>query len=166
MRDLSDRFRRWYTYERDCNAKTLAMIRSVPEERRTEPGYQRSIDLLNHLAVWRHIWLHRMGKVATTQNHWFPEGVPIEGCEALLAFVEEAWTDYLQNLTDEELTSSYECTGSDGNRYRWTVEQTLTQLNGHAWYHRGQIAQLVDGLGGTTVDTDYFFWNPPEKVGP
>jgi uncharacterized damage-inducible protein DinB len=34
----------------------------------------------------------------------------------------------------------------------------LTQLFGHAWYHRGQIAQLVAELGGKAVDTDYIFW--------
>ncbi|MGC3966918.1 MAG: hypothetical protein QM775_05970 [Pirellulales bacterium] len=38
------------------------------------------------------------------------------------------------------------------------MEGTLTQVFGHAWYHRGQIAQLVAMLGGKAVDTDYILW--------
>jgi hypothetical protein len=34
MKSLADRFRRWYEYERDCNAKSLGMLASVPVERR------------------------------------------------------------------------------------------------------------------------------------
>jgi uncharacterized damage-inducible protein DinB len=34
----------------------------------------------------------------------------------------------------------------------------LTQVFGHAWYHRGQIASLVAELGGKAVDTDFIFW--------
>jgi hypothetical protein len=33
MTSLADRFRRWYEYERDCNAKSLTMLASVPVER-------------------------------------------------------------------------------------------------------------------------------------
>ena len=37
MKTLADRFRHWYEYERDCNAKTLTMLGSVPAERRNTP---------------------------------------------------------------------------------------------------------------------------------
>ena len=48
-----------------------------------------------------------------------------------------------------------------GDRYRWPLIDLLTQLFGHAWYHRGQIALLVKDLGGEPVDTDYIFWSRP-----
>jgi uncharacterized damage-inducible protein DinB len=38
------------------------------------------------------------------------------------------------------------------------VEVQVIQLFGHASYHRGQIALLVDQLGGEVVDTDYVDW--------
>jgi len=44
------------------------------------------------------------------------------------------------------------------SQYRWSIEGQIVQLVGHAFYHRGQIAQIVDDLGGSTVDTDYLFW--------
>ncbi|MFT3881265.1 MAG: hypothetical protein QM703_16570 [Gemmatales bacterium] len=34
MKTLADRFRRWYDHERDSNAKCIAMLESVPAERR------------------------------------------------------------------------------------------------------------------------------------
>jgi uncharacterized damage-inducible protein DinB len=64
----------------------------------------------------------------------------------------------LKQLNDEELTRTLEWQAADGKHYRWNVEGMLTQTFGHASYHRGQIAQLVAGLGGKGVDTDYIFW--------
>jgi uncharacterized damage-inducible protein DinB len=42
----------------------------------------------------------------------------------------------------------------------------LTQTFGHAWYHRGQIAQLVALLGGKPVDTDYISWCKLSPIDP
>ena len=41
----------------------------------------------------------------------------------------------------------------------------MTQVNGHAWYHRGQIGMLVSRLGGKFVDTDLVLWDKPEVLG-
>jgi len=41
MKTLADRFRAWYEHERDCNAKIVAMLASVPAERRSEPELRR-----------------------------------------------------------------------------------------------------------------------------
>ncbi|MGC4045162.1 MAG: DinB family protein [Armatimonas sp.] len=38
------------------------------------------------------------------------------------------------------------------------IEVQIVQLIGHAPYHRGQVALLVDQLGGEVVDTDYADW--------
>ena len=35
------------------------------------------------------------------------------------------------------------------------IGMQIEQLAGHAAYHRGQIALLVDQLGGEVQDTDY-----------
>lgn len=41
---------------------------------------------------------------------------------------------------------------------RYVVEDILTQLFGHSWYHRGQIALLVRACGGQPAETDFVFW--------
>jgi uncharacterized damage-inducible protein DinB len=163
MNSLADRFRRWYEYERDCNAKTLAMLDSVPTDRRATPEFQKAVDRMAHLVAARRRWLHRLG-------HWpeapalFPTGTMLEELPVLIATTEAAWVGYLAGLDDAHLSQPFEWQTDDGKRYRWTIEGVLTQVFGHAWYHRGQIAQLVAGLGGKAVDTDYIFWCKPERL--
>jgi uncharacterized damage-inducible protein DinB len=157
MKSLADRFRRWYDYERDCNAKALAMLASVPAERRSAPEFQRAVDRMAHLVAARRRWLSRLGPLPQAPG-LFPHGTDLAALPALVADTEAAWVSYLSWLDDRELARTLEWEAADGRRYRWDVEGILTQVFGHAWYHRGQIAQLVAGLGGKAVDTDYILW--------
>lgn len=165
MKTIADRFRRWYEYERDCNAKSLTMLASVPEDRRTAPEFQKAVDRMAHLVAARRRWLGRLG-------HWpdapvpFPQGTSLLALPQLVGETETAWVAYLRRLDDVELARSLEWEVPDGKRYRWDVEGILTQVFGHAWYHRGQIAQLVASLGGKPVDTDYVLWCKLEPMGP
>jgi uncharacterized damage-inducible protein DinB len=157
MKSLADCFRQWYEYERDCNAKALAMLASVPAERRSTPEFEKAIGRMAHLVAARRRWLNRLG-------HWadppvaFPTGVALAELPALVADTEAAWVAYLGRLDEAELSRQFEWVAPDGKRYHWNVEGVLTQTFGHAGYHRGQIAQLVAGLGGKAVDTDYILW--------
>ncbi|HEX3148153.1 MAG TPA: DinB family protein [Gemmataceae bacterium] len=157
MNNLADRFRRWYEHERDCNAKTVEMLASVPIEQQGTADYQKAVDRMAHLVAARRRWLQRLG-------HWndvpppFPQGTALADLPAMIAETETAWVAYLSRLDDQELARAFEWDLPDGRRFRWDVEGVLTQVNGHAWYHRGQIAQLVAKLGGKAVDTDYIFW--------
>ena len=163
MKTLPDRFRHWYDYERDCNAKSLTMLGSVPAERRGTPEFRKAVGRMAHLAAARRRWLHRLG-------HWpeapelFPNDVPLDDLPALVSATEAAWTQYLHGLDDAELARELEWQLPNGQRYRWNVVGILTQVFGHAWYHRGQIAQLVAALGGQAVDTDYIFWSKPLRL--
>jgi uncharacterized damage-inducible protein DinB len=157
MKSLADRFRRWYDYERDCNAKSLAMLASVPAERRSAAEFQKAVDRMAHLCAARQRWLHRLGRLPEAPA-LFPQGNKLEDLPALVADTEAAWVAYLDKLDERELARTLEWHAGDGRRYRWDVEGVLTQTFGHAWYHRGQIAQLVALLEGKAVDTDYIFW--------
>ncbi len=157
MTSLADRFRTWYEYERDCNAKSLAMLGSVPVERRGAAEFQKALDKMAHLVSARQRWLHRLGGWPSSPA-LFPAGTAPADLSALVADIEAAWVTYLARLDEQELARELEWTAADGHRYRWNVEGMLTQTFGHAWYHRGQIALLVAALGGTAVDTDYILW--------
>lgn len=165
MNTLADRFRRWYDYERDCNAKSLEMLASVPEDRRSDPEYQKAVGKMAHLAAARQRWLHRLGHFPVLPPV-FPQATPLEAVREMVAKTETAWVHYLNGLDEAELTRSMDWTAPDGKRYRWDVEGVLTQVFGHAFYHRGQIATLVAMLGGKAVDTDYLFWCKLTPLGP
>jgi uncharacterized damage-inducible protein DinB len=163
LKTLADRFRRWYEYECDCNAKSLTMLASVPADRRTTPEFQKALGRMAHLVAARRRWLNRLG-------HWpeapelFPQGTTLDELPSLVAATEAAWLRYLRRLDEAELAREFEWQLADGRHYRWNVEGALTQVSGHAWYHRGQIAQLVAALGGQAVDTDYILWSKPERI--
>jgi uncharacterized damage-inducible protein DinB len=163
VKTLADRFRHWYEYERDCNAKSLTMLASVPAERHSAPEFQKAVGRMAHLVAARRRWLHRLG-------HWpeapdlFPQRTPLSELTELVTTTEAAWAEYLRGLDESELAREFEWQLANGQRYRWTVEGVLTQTFGHAWYHRGQIAQLVAALGGQAVDTDYILWSKPTRL--
>jgi uncharacterized damage-inducible protein DinB len=163
VKTLADRFRHWYEYERDCNAKSLAMLASVPAERRSAPEFQKAVGRMAHLVAARRRWLHRLGRWPETPD-LFPQGTTLSELSELVAATEAAWAEYLRGLDEAELAREFEWQLPNGQRYRWTVEGVLTQTFGHAWYHRGQIAQLVAALGGQAVDTDYILWSKPTRL--
>jgi uncharacterized damage-inducible protein DinB len=163
VKTLADRFRHWYEYERDCNAKTLAMLDSVPAERRIAPEFQKAVDRLAHMLAARQRWLSRLGRWSELPDT-FPKGTKLSDLPGRISATEEAWVQYLRTLDEKELARDVEWQMAGGERYRWNVEGILTQTFGQAWYHRGQIAQLVAALGGKAVDTDYLFWSKPARV--
>jgi len=160
---IAERFRNWYEYERDCNAKVLAMLRSVPTASRGSAQFSRAVGKMAHLVAARHMWLHRLGIVTDRPESWFPS-TTLEELPAVVAQVEERWVAHLARLRDADLESSLDYTSSNGKRYRLRLLDLLTQVFGHAWYHRGQIAMLVKDLGGEPMDTDFIFWIGPPVI--
>ena len=156
------RFRQLYDYERDCNAKTLAMLESVPQANRPSPAFAKAVSRMAHLVAARHMWLARLGECADRPSSWNPP-TPPDQLPAAVAQIEQRWTAYLAKLTDADVLAECDLTAEDGKRYRWRLMDLLTQLFGHAWYHRGQIAMLVKDAGGTTVNTDFIFWEGGPK---
>lgn len=161
---LVDRYRLWYEYERDCNAKIVGMLRSVPRDQVDTKAYRRAVELFDHLLTARIIWLNRLGGCTNKPGEWFPKGATLDELVEKQEETEELWTRYLSQLTDEGLAQTFRYSVQDGRTFEWKLEHLLTQVFGHAWYHRGQIALLIDQIGGVTPDTDFIFWNPPLDI--
>ena len=153
------RYHRWFTYEKDVHQKVLASFESVPMEQRTSLAYQKAIDLFAHLAAARLIWLQRFGVREQSSKDFFPVGSTLENLASLISDMHEAWTEYLVTLDEAELSRYFEYQSLDGGRFRSTIDDILTQLFGHSWYHRGQIAALIKSIGGTPAITDFVYWS-------
>lgn len=153
-----EKYQEWFEYEIDCNAKMLDMLESVPQESRDDTRFQQAVSIADHLAACREKWLAYMtGKDA---NHipWKNEECELSTLRPRFAQFEDAWTLYLANLDEKLLAEEFHFTESNGETFSEPTEVQIVQLFGHASYHRGQIALLVDQLGGETVDTDYVEW--------
>lgn len=154
-------YRIWYEHERDCNMKMLTMLHSVPDERRSDLRFAKAVGLAAHLAACRENWLDRMKASGENQVDWWPKNVSLDSLGPRYARLERDWTEYLNQLDDAGLERDFEYSSTENSRFRWNIEGQIVQLMGHAFYHRGQVALLVDDLGGETVDTDYLYWAYP-----
>jgi uncharacterized damage-inducible protein DinB len=154
---LAPRFRRVFEYERDSHAKILAALEEVPEERRAEESFQKAVDLLAHVVAARMVWLERLG-IDKRSAGFFPEHTPLAELPSLLASMHEGWSRYLSGLTDDDVQKHFEYRSSEGERYRNSIEEILTQLYGHSLHHGGQISARIRAMGCVPPETDFIYW--------
>jgi uncharacterized damage-inducible protein DinB len=164
MSTMSERYRRWFEYEKDSHAKVLAALAAVPETQRGTEAYEKAVSLMAHLLLARWLWLFRLGagpaeQVPQTEAEFFPRNVSVTELPARVAALEAAWSGYLDRLDEAEVSRVVEYRSLDAGGFRSRVEDVLTQLFGHSLYHRGQIAQLLRSLGAEPPVTDFIFWS-------
>ncbi|MEP6921580.1 MAG: DinB family protein [bacterium] len=152
----AERYRRWFEYECDSNAKVLASLQAVPAELRAEP-FQKAVNLLAHLVAARQMWLFRLG-VAAKPVELFPPHTDLSDLPSLVESMQAAWTKYLTSLDDNDISRVVEYQSYEGQRFRNTIDDILTQLFGHSLYHRGQIAMIIRSIGAEPAVTDFVFW--------
>jgi uncharacterized damage-inducible protein DinB len=154
---LIDRYRRWFEYEKDSHAKTLDSLNAVPEELRQSEEFRKAVYLLGHITAARRMWLFRFG-VVKEKAELFPPETSLAELPAQISEMEKLWSQYLSQLNDTDLARVFEYESYEGPRFQNTIEDILTQLFGHSWYHRGQIAALVRTMGTEPAVTDFVFW--------
>lgn len=152
-----DLYRRWFDYEKDSHAKLLTSLEAVNDPLRSSPLFQKALDLMGHLVAARRAWLFRLG-VTSVKVELFPSNVSLAELRVNLPEMEATWFDYLGGLTEADLGRVFEYQSYEGPYFSNTVEDVLTQLFGHSWYHRGQIAQLLRMIGAEPAVTDFVFW--------
>ncbi len=156
--ELTDRFRRWFEYEQDAHAKVLVSFDTVPPDRRDSPEFRKAVSLLAHIVEARRVWLGRLGVIPLTTGTLFPDESDVSKVAAEWRELRELWSRHLASLDDAAIARIFEYQSFDAGRFRNNVEEILTQLFGHSWYHRGQIATLVRAAGGQPAVTDFVYW--------
>lgn len=162
------RFRDLYNYEKDAHAKVLASLGAVPAAKRGTPEYQKALSMMAHLVVARQAWFYRLGIAPNWPQTFFPEDAALGQLQADLEAMQRAWSAYLGGLDDAALARVVTYQSTEGPWFRNTVGEILTQLYGHSFYHRGQIAMLIRSLGCEPAATDYILWarRATEKPAP
>lgn len=154
---MIERYRRWFEYEQDSHAKTIASLNAVAPELREAEQFGKALYQMGHLIAARRMWLFRLGFLKENAE-LFPGAPDLVTLPAELAEVESAWKQYLNQLTDADLEHVFEYRSYEGQMFRDSVEDILTQMFGHSWYHRGQIAMLLRSIGAEPAVTDFVFW--------
>ena len=154
---MISRYRRWFEYEKDSHAKTIDSLNAVAEDLRQSEEFRKAVYLMGHIIAARRMWLFRFG-VVEENAELFPGETSLAELPAQLSEMETLWWDYLSQLNDTDIARVFEYQSYEGPRFRNTVEDILTQLFGHSWYHRGQIAQLLRSIGAEPAVTDLVFW--------
>jgi uncharacterized damage-inducible protein DinB len=155
----TNRYRRWFDYEKDAHAKVLASFDAMPEDKRATPEYQKAVSLFAHMMLARRLWLYRFGILEDGPREFFPQNVALDTVKAMAEEMHAAWSAYFERLDEAELARVFEYRSLEGPRFRNRIEDILTQLFGHSWYHRGQIALLLRQAGGEPAVTDFVFWS-------
>ena len=150
-------YRQSYEYEKDSNQKMLAMLASVPQAGRSDARFQQAVSLAGHLLACRENWLDRMEGTGQHEAAWFDAACDLASLAPRFAAIQVRWTDYLARLEESQPAQEFEFLEGD-MRFSLPIEVQIVQLIGHESYHRGQVALLVDQLGGETVDTDFADW--------
>jgi uncharacterized damage-inducible protein DinB len=157
---FAETFRRWFLYEKESHAKVLNSLRVVPEEKRSAREYGKAVSILAHVAAARMLWLFRLGGApsAPVLADMFPDGLDLSEVEERFERMHHAWDGFLARLDDPALFRFFHYTSLEGEPFRNTVGDVLTQLFGHSSYHRGQIALLLRSIGAEPAITDFVFW--------
>ena len=156
--NMTERFQRWYAYEKDSHAKVLASLDTVPEGKRSSPEFVKAVELLAHMVAARRLWMFRLGRSAESPQDIFPEFPSLASVRDSLEAMQAKWATYLEGLTETDLTRVFTYRNLEGKPFQNSVLDVLTQLFGHSLYHRGQIALLVRTLGGEPAATDFIYW--------
>ncbi|MEO6327230.1 MAG: DinB family protein [Thermoanaerobaculia bacterium] len=155
---MAARFLRWYEYEKDSHEKVLASLAGLDLVQRDEPGFMKALELLAHTTAARRLWLARLGVTKEGPKSLFPHELALESVAGDLAVVQNLWTAYLASLSDSDLERVVVYQSTEGEWFKTGVEDILTQLFGHSWYHRAQVATLVKSMGAAPAITDFIFW--------
>lgn len=155
-------YRELYEYEKDCNAKMLAMIDSVPAASRSDARFQQAVSIAGHSVASRKKWLSRMKGEALPEEEkwaaqWYDEKCSFTALGPRFDDTARQWTNYLASLDEAQLAQKFGFAEGE-EHFSLPVEVQIIHLFGHASYHRGQVALLVNELSGEVSLTDYEDW--------
>jgi uncharacterized damage-inducible protein DinB len=152
-----EQYKTWFEYEKDAHLKTIDSLYTVPAKKRKFKEFQKAVDLFAHIVGARIMWLHRFGFLKEKPVDLFPAKVDVNSLSSIADKMYSVWDDYFNKLDEKELQRVFEYKSTEGLWYTNKIEELLTQLFGHSWYHRGQIAMLVRMIGGIPAETDYVY---------
>jgi uncharacterized damage-inducible protein DinB len=146
MKDyLLDTFR----YNDHANKMALVKIREIPEK-------DECIRFFCHMINSMNKWLGRIRQCpGYTELDWWKPEYPLDEMELKWDECLQAWIEFIEGKTEEELFEEVEFIGFDGHDFAAVIKDIALQLNYHAIQHRSQIQYLIRQQGVTPDFVDY-----------
>jgi uncharacterized damage-inducible protein DinB len=149
--------RELFTYNYWARDRQFEACASLAPEQFMRPmgsSFSSLHDTLVHLVGAEWVWLERWRGLS-------PRAMPPWELPTLAA-IEERWraverdlNGYLSGLSEQSLARPLTYTNFKGERWTYTLWQTLFHLINHQSYHRGQVSTLLRQMGAQPVAVDY-----------
>lgn len=138
-----------FHYNDWANRKQLEKIKLLPEK-------DECVNLFSHLIHSQNKWLARLTNNPEEKNmKWFDAPFPLEELEMQWTKSLNAWLDFINSKTEEQLFAEVQYNGLDGNKYEAKLQDIALQLNFHSIHHRAQMQTIIRSQGLTPDFLDY-----------
>lgn len=150
-----------YKYNQWSTAKILNAASELTEEQFLAPapfphGSLRGTLVHALFAEW--IWRHRWEGVSPT-NRFKPEDFPtFASLRTRWLEEEKLLMNFVENLTDEQLTASFGYTSTEGTPHRRVLWQTMAHVVNHGTQHKTEAAAILTGYGRSPGDIDLIWY--------
>lgn len=140
-----------FKYDNAMNRRVFDLLRSLPSVD------DRTMSIFAHMLTAKKVWLTRLlGKDSSGLSIW--PALNFDECGSLIEENGAGFRDYLNGITDEQLSGLFRYKNSKGAEFENTIQDVLMHILIHGGYHRGQIAKAVRESGGEPVYTDYILY--------
>jgi uncharacterized damage-inducible protein DinB len=150
-----------YQYNQWANAKILDTAARVTQEQFTAPasfphGGLRST--LVHALVAEWIWRQRW-KGTSPVDRFRPEDFPtFASLQTRWRDEEKQLMDFVTNVTDESLNSTFSYTNTAGQPFTRILWQAMAHVVNHGTQHRSEAAAMLTGFGHSPGDIDLIYF--------
>ena len=117
---------------------------------------EQVLRIASHLAHAQRNWYFRV----IGQQNDVPLWTPLQpsAIAAQLAENGTLWLSYLSELQDDDFHTKLAYKNMAGDPFLDNLADVLTHIVNHSTYHRGQIINLIRGLGMTPPGTDFILF--------
>lgn len=153
-----EEIRSLYAYNEWANARLLAVIAGLAEDRLTAEipsSFPSILGTLAHIVAAEWVWLRRWkGENPTGFPDWLSVPSLVE-VRAKLAEIEAERAAFVGSLSDADLDRPLDYRTLAGDPFRNRLADLLVHVVNHSSYHRGQLTTMLRQVGATPVATDF-----------
>lgn len=144
----TDYFLNMFNYDVTVNQQILEQLR----------GYSLKLDrakqTLSHILAAKEVWIRRLNNQDLKGIEIWPD-FSFDQAQQQIDKNIESYQKYLEDISDQDLSSNLHYTNSKGNEFETPIRDILSHVLIHGGHHRGQIAKYVREAGVEPLNTDY-----------